>query len=633
MTTRFLVVTVTLALCLSRAAAGQSCTPKKELEKYLLRSSVAKGTTVLAFDHSGQDWQALAWDGSSVNPLTESFFVDRKPVPPEARLSVGSGDSLAVVAFNTNPMLYAVQVKPTTEVDIESLAQFKQLARLLGGLVQSALGLSTFSQVQPPPPPPPEAAEDIEAVDLPPDPDSIFLSLQNILGTKAADVRVQLTALDAAQKRIRNLADRLESNTFASREYMRAVESGGAVRQTLAKLPDVETLDASIDRAASDLARIQADLPASTCVASYTAASGAISRKVRGFPTQGREAEEIAFQRNLQLLDNENTRLDSCTDDEGEVLAKLRDWLEANPPQNSPLTGDNLSTLQGIRLTIDQYLNLVAGLEQLKAASAGLLAKTPAAGKAAQELRLLAQREAESIDPSEAKAKEAVLCSLSFGVLAVSPADDPQVDPLKIQQRSFAIKAQAPFAADVVHRRADLEPKFEVDSEKAASFSLGFGVLYTQQVNPVWSAVADPRVEDPTDDTQKYIARTDEEKIAGTVALIASYIPKQKSRRVRFGFDIGAGLDDDHPTGLLGVSVSLGKFARLGVGVGWPLVDELKDGQSELSLDENGAVDPANLTPVGSSDDIRKREHYDETAYFSLTFSLNSLPFFEPEDE
>lgn len=72
MTTRFLVATVTLALCLSRAAAGQSCTPKTELEKYLTRSKVAKQTTVLAFDHSGQDWHAFTWDGYSVTSLTEN---------------------------------------------------------------------------------------------------------------------------------------------------------------------------------------------------------------------------------------------------------------------------------------------------------------------------------------------------------------------------------------------------------------------------------------------------------------------------------------------------------------------------------------------------------------------------------
>jgi hypothetical protein len=648
MRVRHLVLSALFTIALPVLVSAEVCPPRDQLQQYVKEKfpDCPKDLVLLAYEHPlpvplqargdaappddktlhGTPWFAARVNGPSSQPpgcalekIDLETDLDGKP-----RLSLGSKDRLLAVVYNTNPMLYTVEPGKTEEADVEGVTELKQLAGLLGGNISNALRL--IDRFQPP-------AEPSVAA-LVADAHTIRQSLSNILARKAAAQRANLVELDAKRRNLESLTSDLDVVTLEVRSYMRAVENRLKVERTINKIDRLTDLSRKIDDAGLELGKAKNAALESSCQTSYTAASGALLRKLAGFSQKDKPQEEADFAKDLRSLEDENLQVDRCDDEEQDALAELHDWLSTHSPADHP---DKDPDLKALKSDIDGYLELIQKLATVKTQSAELLAKVSAAAKLAESLQGLATREARYISKDDQSVQKAPVCSLSAGIIEIF-SGDPKVRILKFQKRKFTLKADAPLASDLERHHQDnlVDVGFELDSKWINDFSLGFGVVYhTDTVNPKWSAVADTRHPQPAGSTTpapKYIGRTDEESLSGDPLLVLSYVPQQPERFLRWGVDVGGSLNTDHPGLLLGVSTSLGKFVRLGGGWSWTRVKELRPDQMELRYLANGDVDPAS-TVVTADTDIRQRDKYNGDLYFSLTFSLDALPFFKPAEK
>lgn len=629
---RFVIWIAALLLNLvPEAPLRAECMGRTELATYLKKQDPdCKNLLVLAFDHQSQIWLAGLWkeDKDKKCTLDEegvaanlALDVNRKP-----RLSVGGDDGLLVAVYNTNPMLFLVDPGKTEEANIETLAQFEQLARLLGGITQGAIAQADRFTAQR------EAA--LEAPEA--QASDMWKKVERAITPKIAARAAALRRAQSAQGKVGENARDLEAVTHSVRAYLRGIETGTGVDRLIRDLRCLPGLAGKIDVAARNLAEVE--IPSPECKTSYGAANSALARKLNGF-SQGRAEEEVAFLTNLRLLGEERTGEDNCSEADQDALEVLREFLDQNRPENAgnALPPEQDRELKNIKSFIVEYLDLLARLDQLSAVSAELLTKAPAAAKSAQSLETLRPREAtalgEPLSPAQGDERCTVgdtdarrtqeLCALSAGVLPVF-SGDPRVKALKFQKRKFSVKAAAPLAADIEKRHKDLESvEFELDSSFINDFSFGIGVLYTDLANPSWTAVKNSAVADPN----MVIQRKDEETRAGKPVLLMSFVPQQKDRFLRWGVDLGAAVDANTPTGLAGLSMSLGRFVRLGGGWAWSRVKDL-NGQKEFRRLEDGTVDPRSTVP--NADAIRTRDVFKNDWYLSLTFSMDALPFFRP---
>lgn len=99
----------------------------------------------------------------------------------------------------------------------------------------------------------------------------------------------------------------------------------------------------------------------------------------------------------------------------------------------------------------------------------------------------------------------------------------------------------------------------------------------------------------------------------GKLALMLSVSP-QWARG--FGAQFGLGTDTDNPAGLIGVTRSLGRFARISAGHAQQRV-------ARLGVDQR--VD----RQLASADDLHTRERFDASWYAALAFTISELPMFE----
>ncbi len=195
------------------------------------------------------------------------------------------------------------------------------------------------------------------------------------------------------------------------------------------------------------------------------------------------------------------------------------------------------------------------------------------------------------------------------------------------EARIFPIKDQL-LKGIVPTRPVDLDVKYEIHPYRRTEFSLSFGLIYTEIVDPSWSAVTNP-----LDPATKVIARTDENSRAGQPTLLLTLHPfGLKEKRFSPGLDIGAGYSSGSAGAFLGLSVGLTDYLRLGAGWSWQEVSRLDHSQSELRYLDDGAVDPTSLTIVSGNDDILKRSHFDDNYYISLVFNFSGLQLFKPKD-
>ena len=212
----------------------------------------------------------------------------------------------------------------------------------------------------------------------------------------------------------------------------------------------------------------------------------------------------------------------------------------------------------------------------------------------------------------------------------LSPPFPPQTW-LKDNPGTLSINAEGAVCADCVRlKRTVTDKKYLLASRRQNVLGIGFGLVYTTITDPTFGAVKGT-------DTTQVIARTSEDSRSGAIAVFGSF-------RLRSAFaayrqptwlepclDLGAGLDVKKPSLFLGVSLEILRYARLGFGQTWQVITRLDDGQTEAQFDGNGIHIPGTGTTVSSAADIRTRNTVTSRPYFSLTFAVDALPFFQPK--
>src|SRR5438552_12305362 len=134
-------------------------------------------------------------------------------------------------------------------------------------------------------------------------------------------------------------------------------------------------------------------------------------------------------------------------------------------------------------------------------------------------------------------------------------------------------------------RPEEVTAAYSVESRTTGILGLGFGVTWTRIVSPKYGAVTDP-----TDATQKVIARTDEDARAGQVAAFLDYrflnhlTPSTRGhgtyRHVNPVIQVGAGANTSF---YVGIGLEVFKIVRIGYGLTWQKVTKLTDPQHELA--------------------------------------------------
>lgn len=212
-------------------------------------------------------------------------------------------------------------------------------------------------------------------------------------------------------------------------------------------------------------------------------------------------------------------------------------------------------------------------------------------------------------------------CTYTEGVIFADSPDKVAFD--KVGTVKVTIAEASPLGA-TYHRRANGagDRSYRTANPIARNISIGVGGIYTPLREPTYTAVTDP-----TNSSQKVIAKTAEKKRAGAVALLGNYLFGTDRAFFRPGIQVGTGFGSD-PQVFAGFSADLGSILRLGVGVTGQQVKGLASGQTPLAFGADGKPLPG-ATVVSSNDDIRTKQRLKGAPYISLTLSLDSLSLFK----
>jgi hypothetical protein len=262
------------------------------------------------------------------------------------------------------------------------------------------------------------------------------------------------------------------------------------------------------------------------------------------------------------------------------------------------------------KIALDTFIAISEGVMSLAKAADDMLATELAVLKTAVEIRTLA---------SAPHAFES--CAYTKGILFADTPDQVAFD--KLGTVKLTIAEVAPLGA-TYHRRAGAtgDRSFRIANPTAKNISIGVGAIYTPLRESTYKAVTNP-----FDATQKVIAKTDEKKRAGAVALLGTYRWGKDPDLFRPGVQLGVGFGTD-PQVFAGLSVDIGPLLRIGLGVTGQQVTGLAGGQTPLAFGPDGKP-LTGASVVKTDDDIRRKVRLVGAPYFSLTFSLDSLSLFK----
>ena len=523
---------------------------------------------VLAFDHQAESWRAY----SGVPPLGRVSKGQNleKDISGNPTAYLPKGAELLVLIERTNPLLYSVTLGESKEADIDGLADLQKLAGLFGGVLGAAARTRADA--------------------------GRTLSMPGGLHQLVPSTVITMNVLDGLEKEFSEARNLVRKLTKASTSAVATIQENelGRTQPATACAPDAPTVsevDDQLIRLRREIDKISPDcrdhLPAFEQYVSLL------------------EAEPGKWPKLKSRL---RAHLDTSSCDIKPGSLQVYDGTDASTLKESVEGIDNDTDLQGERNRfLDDALRQVEfrrGLDELIASAATLVKDWPVTVKTAGQLEVFERRCSEAI----------VGTSIGSWIIA----DDRQfaIRWDKMQVHKLKLAVDSPFSAYVATARsAKLEPTYKVAWRGGPLFDVGFGVTYTSLRAPTYGAV-----EDPSDSDAKVIAETDEESRAGEFALFLNYRvfqhlwPKTRSWSVHPALDLGAGLDTDAPSFFAGVSIGVGRFLRLGAGRTWQQIKVLEGqtvGQS-----------------IGSADDIKTRDKFEDETYFMVVFSFGSLkPF------
>lgn len=213
------------------------------------------------------------------------------------------------------------------------------------------------------------------------------------------------------------------------------------------------------------------------------------------------------------------------------------------------------------------------------------------------------------------------VCTYTSSLLFADSPDQIAFD--KTGTVKVTIAEAAPFGATYDRRpRATGDRSFRIANPTARRIAVAVGGIYTPLTEPKYKAITNP-----LNDTQKVIAKVDEEKRGGAVALLAAYRFGQDNDIFRPGIQLGVGFGSS-PQIFGGFSGDLSSIIRIGVGITGQQVKDLVTGQSALHYDSSG--NPlAGATVVKDDAEIRLKQRFRTGVYISLSVTLDSLSLFK----
>lgn len=613
-----------------------ACSREEGLFCYLSSNDPGEGTVILALDHRRQPswWKAYQWQGKKLCELKDEYF----ELGPEdrPRLNLPKNQELAVYVVDTNPLVYTLTPGESSVAERADLANLKTFVSLLTGTASTALEIggqflglaertSTTNAVVAAeamavegPSYNPEVvqrrlnAEQIALQDIEDDLDQIKEAMKQSSRTLAKAVDQVLNAsrsLDSALKEFERREGEVQS-------YVRSVEMGAALDPRV-QWPPIRAVEDGFQDVLA--ARIALDNEKPVCMPEIELLHQVIGRKVDGFsstPTVHRQQKDV-FSSALTKLQG-TTSCPTLRD----PLLEIAEWLNAFPPTSTPDPQVTV-VLAPIEKLLGDYLDLVAKRREVITNANKALGERGTVAKAGQKFAILEQRQKGFLAACPTP------CSRRYGVLPVSRAQGQDVDVAwdDVRTESFEIAFDETYTDLVIPTRPKkLTGKYELERESWwQDFDIDFGLVYTELVDPEFSAVSIPPAKEEMpaiaatmDDEEMpepmVISRTDEESRAGDVALFATWVPVSY-RSFHFGPQIGLGLDTDKPQLFAGLAFGLGPYVKLSGGWTWQEVKELAGGQEE------------DVTLVSGDDDIKTRRTFDDDWYVALTISIDNLPF------
>jgi len=187
----------------------------------------------------------------------------------------------------------------------------------------------------------------------------------------------------------------------------------------------------------------------------------------------------------------------------------------------------------------------------------------------------------------------------------------------KIRTRTLTVSKSSPFDRPITKRPDSVSSSYAAESLYLSLVDVTAAMTISGLSAPVFGAVTVPAAttEHP-DATKKVIAKTDEEKRSGKIAMFVEFpfITGDAPLR-KLGGQIGVGVDKDLNSLFAGLAFRATRALHIGAGMTWQTVKAL-DGQKIGD-------------PITADTDIKKKDSRDHSWYVSFNFSLGSLSLFK----
>jgi hypothetical protein len=649
------LMAVFLLLLAAPALLGAS-TDCKKLQKVVESYLAAKHPTtakspirVVVYDTKDKSWHAFRWDGTNAVEQAASLELSFSNEPV---VTIRRGEDVAVLVAHANPAVYSSEVTAVTRADVAGLAELKQIALLLGGVVpniphvarDTAQPVVQTADVQ-------ELLSHLQRTDIlfrdgksaratshtesarsglqatmVRDMKAIQLELRGLLADLSDALHGVADPLAAATVEAKTQLDLLSGRAIALPDYRQEITESlqfaedGTHRplqpETLAALPGLaaSTQSRYIGSAASlaKLGKVEG-----VCGGSLTSLD-TVLRIVRDGEPDGEEEKKSAakdLRAALRLLEAGPVGDDCSNEPLAKAVIALAKWLRVEENRAAAkIDEENADEILAAEKMVSAYLKVV---DQRK----GLLT----AYEKLADKRAATLREAVSLERFGTLYTDQQLagsdCWMTAGVVEVKRIQNSPLDlPLfKVQTEEFTVTVRPTFKDDVLHVLPDQTKGKYSFTRGNYGFGVDTALIFTRANDREFKAVARKVLEDVNSDmkidekdTRLFVTETARTDRTGKLALMLTASPKGLHH---FGAQFGLGVDTDNPSAFLGLTYSIG-FIRLSAGHTQQRVTRLPP---KVAL---GSV-------VETADLLTTRERFDASWYAALAFTISDLPIFK----
>lgn len=636
------VFTVTLLLFPTLVFAQVNCDNLHDVvESYLKARHPAptKPIRVAVYDTKDRSWHAYRW---YENDLDETKAAIEVAFNNDPTLLVRRGEEVVVLIARADPLHYTTEVTSMTRADIEGLAALQQLAKTFGGSITTIAPGTTLAQ--------PQGGVTAGAVEE-------FHAYRDSQRESRLSEKAAKEAIRSAPRKLKPLVEKFINELAPHHNALQQVlsqeqdpiESAG---ELVLKVDDIRADTAEALQSAelgthsplkpaivTALPTLRTDALrefnaavtaggalASTkpvCTASVAALDDVMRLIVDGTPVDPDEADDVrqllraAYRKLRPSALSEDCSAQAPTAALHLAISDLVDWLRDPENRAAVAADDNVDELlvQARELGSSKYMEAVVKRADLLATVKEVQEKRAATLRVATQLQQFGELyNAQVIANSN--------CWMSAGVVEVDRIQQPEGFKLpwyQVQTEEFAMTVRPMFEDDVVRRLPDVKGKYTF--ARNIEFGVDTALIYTKahdrEYKAVEKAFKDENSDGLVNDADKGIYPTETSRTdrTGKLALMLTASPGWAKG---FGAQLGFGVDTDNPAAYIGLTRSLGRFARISAGHTQQRVTRLGRGQS---LDAK----------IPTADDLRTRKAFDASWYVALAFTISELPIFKAD--